>query len=366
MYLRRGSGPPQRPPVSHLAGDPLAIGDEYLADFQDDVEPRVFTDYREMIAEAPIDAVNDFTSHGLHHHVASSAFASGKHLLTQKPLASSVAAARRMCDEAEARDLVFGVFENFRTLPQTRHLGWLFESGRIGRAQMMLAGFVGAWWAPNRIVADTPWRHRKQEGGGITLDLGVHFLNQMRYVAGPPRSVLGHAALLEPRRVRVDSGGHVLETTTCDADDYCQASVTFESGAEASLLATWCGHGGATLLGHGLTYYGTKGRVAGDTVTTEGFPSEDRTLDSLYDAYATEERKRRDFPLALDDSFALAQWDWLEAVRERRPPEMSGREGLVDLAATFAILESSYLGRRVGVNEVSSGELREYQRHVGH
>ncbi|HWA98476.1 MAG TPA: Gfo/Idh/MocA family oxidoreductase, partial [Pirellulales bacterium] len=113
-YVRRGHGPPQRLPVSNIPGDVLAIGDEYLSDFQDDVEPEIFSDYRAMIARAPIDAVNDFTSHGVHHEIALVALDAGKHLLTQKPLAVTVEAAKRMCDRAEVRDRVFGVFENFR------------------------------------------------------------------------------------------------------------------------------------------------------------------------------------------------------------------------------------------------------------
>ena len=121
MYVRRGEGPPQRPAVSNIAGDPLAIGDEYLSDFQDD-EVEIYTDYRQMLAQAPIDAVNDFTTHALHHQIAAAAFAHGKHLLSQKPLAVTIAAGRRMCQEAESRDLIFGVFENFRHSPQTRQL----------------------------------------------------------------------------------------------------------------------------------------------------------------------------------------------------------------------------------------------------
>src|SRR5262249_19950470 len=62
-YLRRGGAVAQRPAVSQIAGDPLAIGDEYLADFQPDVEVAVYTDFRRMIAEGPIDAVNDFSTH---------------------------------------------------------------------------------------------------------------------------------------------------------------------------------------------------------------------------------------------------------------------------------------------------------------
>src|SRR5262249_16012725 len=105
MYVRRGSGPPQSPPVRAIPRDPLSIGDEYLSDFQSDIGPEVFTDYREMIASGVVDAVNDFTTHALHHQVAAAAFAAKKHLLTQKPLAVSMAAGRAMCEAAEARDV---------------------------------------------------------------------------------------------------------------------------------------------------------------------------------------------------------------------------------------------------------------------
>src|SRR4029079_6235142 len=55
MYVRRGSGPPQRPACSNIPGDPLAIDDEYLSDFQPETDVAVFTDYREMIEHGPID-----------------------------------------------------------------------------------------------------------------------------------------------------------------------------------------------------------------------------------------------------------------------------------------------------------------------
>ena len=100
MYVKRGGDVPQRPAVSNLAGDPLAIGDEYLSDFQPEVEVATYTDYRELIASGRVDAINDFSTHALHYQIAEVAFAHGKHLMTQKPLAITVAAARRMCEEA--------------------------------------------------------------------------------------------------------------------------------------------------------------------------------------------------------------------------------------------------------------------------
>jgi len=361
MYVQRGAGPPQRPAVSQIPGDPLAIGDVYLSDFQDDVEVQVFTDYREMISSGPVDIINDFTTHALHHQVAEHAFRHQKHLLTQKPLAVSIAAARQMCASAAAQDLVFGVFENFRNAPQTRHLAWLFQSGRIGRPQLVLVGYGGVWWAPDRIVAETPWRHRLDEAGGITLDIGVHLFDQIRQVFGEPVSVCGQANVLEPTRVTRDATGRIVESMTCDADDTCLASVTFANGAVGQLFASWAGHGAPTKIGEGIVYYGTKGRVTGSDVQGDGWQA---NLPELYRAEAPPELQARDFPRGITDSFALNQGDFLEAVRQKRPPETSGWEGLRDLAASFAILESHQAGRRVDVAEVLSGQLREFQRPI--
>ncbi|MCB1089972.1 MAG: Gfo/Idh/MocA family oxidoreductase, partial [Verrucomicrobiae bacterium] len=132
-YVKRGEGPAQRRAVSTIPGDPLAIGDEYLSDFQPGVEVAVYTDYERMIAEGPIDAVNDFTIHSLHHRIAEIAFRHGKHLMSQKPLAVTMEAARRMCDQAEAAGVSFGVFENARFRRDVRLAAWaLSEEGPAG------------------------------------------------------------------------------------------------------------------------------------------------------------------------------------------------------------------------------------------
>ena len=362
MYVQRGKGPPQRPAVSNIPGDPLAIGDEYLSDFQNDVEVQIYTDYRQMIGEGPIDAVNDYTIHSLHHQIAQHSLRQGKHLMSQKPLAVSMAAGRQMCDEADARDLVFGVFENFRHTPATRHLKWLFDSGPGGQLQMVLLAYIGLWWAPNRIVAETPWRHRLVEAGGISLDLGVHFFDQIRYVAGEIKTVSAQTAILEPHRITLDASGRQTDQMHCDADDTFSASIETERGVVGSLCASWGGHGEPTRIGQGTVYYGSSGRVTGSDVTLDG--GRTAQLADLYASGTDAAERARHFPLGLEDSFALSQHDWLEAIRHRRQPETSGREGLRDLAAAFAILESHHAGRRVEVAEVLSGELREYQRPI--
>lgn len=363
-YVRRGEGPPQRRAVSAIAGDPLAIADEYLSDFQPGVEVAVYTDYERMIAEGPIDAVNDFTIHSLHHRVADAAFARGKHLLSQKPLAVTMEAARRMCDRAEAAGVTFGVFENARFRADVRHAAWaLSEEGPAGPMQMAYMGYIGAWWSPDLIVAETPWRHVLAEAGGIALDLGPHFFDMLRHIGGAEiRSVMARTAVVEPVRYLVRDGKRV-EPCACDADDTFHASFINERGASGVVLGSWAGHGSATTIGEGPTYYGTRGRVCGDAVHLDGEP-EPHSLAALYAAGAPAHLQARHFPLGLVDDFAIAQLDWLDAIRNRTQPECSGREGLLDLACSYAVVESAHAGREISVADVLSGAVRGYQRPI--
>jgi len=359
-YVNRGGEPAQRPAVTDSPGDPLSVGDEYLSDFQPEVEVATYSDYREMIASGRIDAVNDFSTHALHHQIAAVAFEHGKHLMSQKPLAITVAAARRMCEEAERRRLTFGVFENFRYAPATRHLRWAFESGLAGRLQMFLLGYAGVWWAPDLIVAETPWRHMKSEAGGISLDLGVHFFDQLRYVAGEIKSVSARATVFEPTRYSRDALGRVVRELSCDADDTFVAQLETAGGALGSMFASWAGHGGSTRVENGSVYLGSCGRISAGEFSADGV-RKDR-LCGLYRASAPAALQEAQFPRGLDDSFALAQLDWLQAVAAGRQPETDGREGLRDLATAFALLESSAAGEPVSPADVAEGRVRAFQR----
>jgi len=363
-YVKRGEGPPQREPVSDTEGDPLAVGDEYLSDFQPDTPVEIFTDYREMIASGAVDAVNDFTIHSLHHQVAEEAFAHGRHLLTQKPLAVTLEGARRMTEQAAAAGVTFGVFENLRFDRGVRHQAWAFgEGGPAGSLQMAAMGSFGVWWAPDRIVAETPWRHARDEGGGMALDLGPHFFDIVRHVSGSEVAAVGaQTQVVEPVRYLVRDGEKV-NPVDCDADDTFYAHFELESGAAGTMFGSWGGRGASTVLGEGPVFYGTGGRVTGDSLHLDG-EDEARSLEERYGAKAPAEVKEAHFPHGLSNDFALSQLDWLRAIERGGQPECSGEEGLRDLACAYAVVESARAGRRVTVEEVARGDLRDYQRPI--
>ena len=359
-YVTRGEGPVQRNPVSTIPGDPLAVGDLYLSDFQPGTKVSIYTDYREMIASGQINAINDFTIHCLHHQIAEVAFAHGKHLLTQKPLAVTIAGARQMCEQAEAAGVTFGVFENLRFAAGVRHQHWAFsEMGPVGPLQMAVMGNIGTWWAPDLIVAETPWRHSLLEGGGIALDLGPHFFDMIRHISGREiAAVHGRTRIVEAQRWLVRNGQKV-DAILCDADDTFFAGFDLVGGTSGTLFGSWAGHGINTVVGDGPVFYGAKGRVSGDTLHLDGH--DPQSLSALYQKEAPTAMQETHFPLGLTNDFALAQLDWLRAITSGTQPECSGREGLRDLACAYAIVESNLANRSVTIEEVESGTLCAYQ-----
>ncbi len=384
MFVRRGEGPPPRPPVTPPeAGDPLGAPHTYLSDFQDDVDVRTYTDYRAMLEDGVVDAVNDFTTLALHHQVAQATLAAGKHLLTQKPLAISVAAARAMVEQAEQAGVTLGTFENVRNGAFTRAAGWAVRRGLIGTPQMAIAGSLGGLWSPDVIVADTAWRHRKLlGGGGGAIDIGVHLFHLLRYVFGEVAWVSAVARTFEPVRRRRAADGTILETVDVDVDDTFFATVGFNGTADAhtgadqagfgseaigQILWSWGGHGEALALQGAPAFFGSEGCIkGGDLIDQQG---KHTPLVPYFEASMSAEERDRFFPLGLTDSFALQQLDWLRAIEAGRQPETSGREGLHDLACAFGILESSLLQRRVTLDELLSGTANVYQaeidRHYG-
>jgi 1,5-anhydro-D-fructose reductase (1,5-anhydro-D-mannitol-forming) len=363
MFRRRGEGPTPRPPVLDPAtGDPLAAPHTYLSDFQDDVEAKIYTDYRELIASGEVDAINDFTTLALHHQVGLAALDAGQHLLTQKPLAVSVRAGRQLVDRAAERGLTLGVFENVRQSAGVRAVAWAVRSGLIGEPQLAVMGSLGGLWSPDKVVAETPWRHQKLlAGGGGSIDIGVHQMHWMRYVVGEIAAVSATARTLEPERALRDQDGQIVERVAANVDDTYLATLSFERGTLGQLWWSWALHGEIDIPG-APAIMGTRGAVRGGEVLLED--GRRLALQEEFERALSDREREQFFPLGLRDPYAIQQLDWLRSIERGADPETSGREGLRDLACAFAMLESSSLGRQVSLEEILDGSVDGYQREI--
>jgi 1,5-anhydro-D-fructose reductase (1,5-anhydro-D-mannitol-forming) len=364
MFRKRGEGPPPRPPVlDPSTGDPLAAPHTYVSDIHDDVEVAIYTDYRDLIASGRVDAINDLTTLAMHHQVGLAAIDAGLHLLTQKPLAISVRAAKRMVAAARARGITFGVFENVRQARSVRAMAWAVRQGLIGEPQISVMGFLGGLWSPDRVVAETPWRHQKLlGGGGGSIDIGVHQMHVQRYVIGEIAAISAVARTFAPVRYLRDTQGNVVDQVKADVDDTYMATLQFERGAIGQLWWSWAGSPEELTISGAPAIIGSHGVIRdGRIITANG---ERLPLDETFEQQMTPSEREQFFPLGLTDPCAIQNLDWLRAIERGADPETSGEEGLRDLACAFAILESSVLGRTVTLHEVLDGAVDTYQRDI--
>lgn len=360
MFRTRGTGPAPRPPVVDPAsGDPLAAPHTYVSDLHNDIEVGVYTDYRDMIASGTVDAVNDFTTLALHHQVGADALTAGMHLLTQKPLAITVRAAQGLIALAQTTNRTFGVFENVRQMELVRAQHWAVASGLIGVPQFASMGVLGGLWSPNKIVAETPWRHDKMRaGGGGSIDIGVHQMDWLRFVMGEVESVSAMTGIYAPERTHVYSNGEHI-SVIADVDDTYMATVRFVNQAMAQVSWSWAGIPQSVMTEGMPVFVGSEGMIRNDRIVSRS--GHESSLLAVFHAHMTESQRTQWFPLGLRDAAAISQYDWLCAIARMGQPETDAHEGIRDLAAAYAILESQHSGRHVRVADVLSGVVSGYQ-----
>lgn len=363
-FRKRGEGPPPRPPVSRDPNDSLAAPHSYVSDWQPEEEATIYNSIDEMLAADAVDAITITASLPVHHTAAIQALDAGKHVMVEKPLAVSVRAGRLMVDAAERHGLTLGVMEMVRYQPSTRMTRWLIERGDLGEIQMIAAVSLGTGeWSPDRVVADTAWRHdRLTAGGGASIDIGVHISHRLRYLVGEIESMTAVARVFEPLRTVRDANGNVFGTIRADADDAFFALPEFANGATGTISFTWAGHGEPTGLPGGLTLYGTRGCLKGTTlIRDDGSRAE---VADIFASEATDAERERFFPGGVTDAFGLTYLDWLNAIDAGSQPETSGADALRDLASAFSIMESATARRAVAINDVLSGAVNTYQQEI--
>ncbi|MBN2049414.1 MAG: Gfo/Idh/MocA family oxidoreductase [Spirochaetales bacterium] len=146
-----------------------------------------YTDYRELLADDGVDAVDILTPHLLHEEMALSSLAAGKHTAVQKPMTVDMASTKRMIAAAEKSNRVFKVTENYVFYPPIVKARELIDSGAIGEPQNirihLLAAGSGGWKIPNEAWA---WRMKEfVEGRGMqTFDHGHHLWSTAWFLLG--------------------------------------------------------------------------------------------------------------------------------------------------------------------------------------
>lgn len=171
------------------------------------------TDYREVLRRPDVDAVIVTTPDWTHADVVCDAFAAGKAVFCEKPLATSVEGLYRIQDAQAKAGTYFQVGLNMRYGNWSRKIHDLIAAGEIGQVRMVFAKrFVegGKYWHR--------WHKSSQYSGGLLVHKGTHFMDQLNWNAGARPLTVAATGGLDDFRPRPDAPPRCLdcgEKSTC-------------------------------------------------------------------------------------------------------------------------------------------------------
>lgn len=201
----------------------------------------LYADCAQLIAANACDAVTIATPHPVHATPAVACMNAGLHVLTEKPLAESVAAGDLMLKAAARHQVVFGCIFQRRYEQLVIKALELVRSGRLGnllRATLIFRDFRTQTYYDSNVWRAT-W---KGEGGGVLLNQAPHWLDLFSLLAGRPATVRG----------RLGTRLHQIEV-----EDHAEALLTFPNGATGYVLCTT----NEPLAGSYIEIAGTRGRM---------------------------------------------------------------------------------------------------------
>ena len=154
---------------------------------------KTYTDYRAMLDDPNVDAVEVLTPHSMHAQMVVDALEAGKHVSLQKPMAITLDDCNAIVEAARRSDKLFRVFENFAYYEPILRAKQMLDDGVIGEpVSMRIKTVTGArqygWDIPDESIA---WRFDQSINGvgKAILDYGYHIFAMGRWFLGEPEQV---------------------------------------------------------------------------------------------------------------------------------------------------------------------------------
>ncbi len=321
------------------------------------------TDWRAVAAADDVDVVSVAVANHLHREIAEGLLAAGKHVLCEKPMASSIEDAEAMVAAAGEAGTRSGIGFTFRRSPAINAVRQQVENGTLGRP----LHFNGHYWCDYGVDADAPmsWRYRGGPGSGALADVGSHIVDLAEFVCGPITAVRGavFATVIPERALPLGTVvGHakaVLSDTRepVENEDVATFTATFATGAAATFSASRVAYGLPNSLGFEL--FAEQGAATFDQARPAEFGFVDGSAASAVRGYrqvlvGPEHPYLRgglpmDFPsvgLGQNDLFAFQARAFLEQVAGvgTLPPVPSFAHGLRNLRLLAAVTECAQQG----------------------
>ena len=236
---------------------------------------QTYSDYRQMIDKAQLDALVVATPDDLHCEMTSAALDAGLHVLCEKPLANNADDAQQMFNKAETSGLKHMVNYTWLWLPQVQYIKHLIDDGFLGRIYQAYFRFAFGWGNQR----EYNWKYDANRCNGVVADLGSHMIHLARWLIGDVASV---SASLTAQVKRDGVGRQSLDP----ANDSSFLLLEFKNGAQACIQNNFVTHM-ADESGISISLFGENGTLRTDyflsnlNCVVRGARRDDETLHTL-------------------------------------------------------------------------------------
>jgi predicted dehydrogenase len=298
---------------------------------------RGYADWRELLAQQPLDLAVIFLPHADCPEATVACAARGVNVLVEKPMAAGAEGVRRAMAAAEKSGVILSTPYVWRYHPVVRQMKKLIEEGVTGRI-VGCEGRCAAGRLSRYIEGHAGWMLQKgRSGGGPMFNLGVHWIDLYRWLlADEVAEVLG-------KNVRVNE--------QYDIEDNSFALLTFSRG---TVLALDISYTVPDSFPHGRDLYLA---LRGTTGVLSWSPSFEGVHERLFvcsdqGEYSEAAHQHLDFELPPQPGYAGVMGlrflvDLVDAIRTGKPPAITGQDGLKALEIVEAIYRSAESGRSV-------------------
>lgn len=223
-------------------------------------------DWQELIADPTIHAVHILTPNDLHFPMAKAALEAGKHVVCEKPLATSVAAGEALVALAAKTGLANCTFYNIRAYPQARNMKAIIDAGEIGDVWAVHGNYSQDW-----LLYDTDWNWRIEVGPSRTFaDIGTHWCDLAEFITGQRiESLCADLNTFHKTRKKPTGAVETFTGTTLQPKQYTEVPIDTEdfgsmifrlgNGGRGSVTVSQISAGRKNRLV--LEIYGTKGSL---------------------------------------------------------------------------------------------------------
>jgi UDP-N-acetyl-2-amino-2-deoxyglucuronate dehydrogenase len=299
-----------------------ALAEDYGIDAEQSVEA--------LLQRRDVTAVIITSPQSAHAEQTALAAKYGKHVLVEKPMATSTAECRRMIEACREHGVALSVIKPWRYRGSTRRLYESIQRGDIGDVRMLTL-----WWLYPRIPFIGKEWFRDPKEGGLFLDAGSHCFDYLRWVAGA-----------EPTRLYAQIANYNNEGETPRST---MTTLAFANGVMATLWLSY------EVPSPGWEHTDFRARVVGSTgnLDAHGYGAfqlgRGDAWETLHDQ-APMDYVNRPMDFVRLEAFVDMVQDFIDALRDGRAPPVTGEDGLAAVAMVEAGYRSSALGQAVGLS----------------